>query len=191
MSTHSLEVSKSRRTFVSPLAWLALFASTSAGAMACNSGQTTSPSVGLTEPVRPPKFPDQGRGVPRVETDTLYSMYLTPGIHRVCAGPAPFFRFDSARTAKADPTLQTLANCMKDGALKGKGIRLIGRADPRGTEEYNDKLGLERAKSVKDYLVKAGVEESRIETLSRGKDDASPDPEDWPKDRRVQIELAE
>jgi peptidoglycan-associated lipoprotein len=168
-----------------------LVVSAASASMACNSGQTKSPSVGLTEPIRPPKFPDQGRGAPRVETDTLYSMYLTPGIRSVCAGPAPFFRFDSARTAKADPTLQTLANCMKDGALKGKGIRLIGRADPRGTEEYNEKLGLERAKSVKDYLVKAGVEEARIETLSRGKEDASPDPEDWPKDRRVQIELAD
>ena len=68
---------------------------------------------------------------------------------------------------------------------------MIGRTDPRGTEEYNEKLGQERAKSVKDYLVKAGVEAARIETESRGKDDASPAPEDWPSDRRVQIELVE
>ncbi len=162
-----------------------------AGALACNSGETKSPSVGLTEPIRPPRFPDQGRGASRVETNTLYSMYLSPGIRSACAGPAPFFRFDSANTATADPTLQTLANCMKDGPLKGRSIRLIGRTDPRGTEEYNEKLGQERAKSVKDYLVKAGVEDARIEVTSRGKEDASPAPEDWPSDRRVQIELAD
>ncbi len=158
---------------------------------ACNSGETKSPSVGLTEPIRPPKFPAQGRGAARVETNMLYSMYLTPGVRSACSGPAPFFHFDSASTAKADPTLQTLANCMKDGPLKGKSIRLIGRTDPRGTEEYNEKLGQERAKSVKDYLVKSGVEEARIETSSRGKEDSSPAPEDWPSDRRVQIELSE
>lgn len=170
---------------------LACAASLGSGAVACNSGETKSPSVGLTEPIRPPRFPDQGRGASRIETNTLYSMYLTPGIRSACAGPAPFFQFDSARATKADPTLQTLANCMKDGPLKGKSIRLIGRTDPRGTEEYNEKLGQERAKSVKDYLVKAGVEAARIETESRGKDDASPAPEDWPSDRRVQIELVE
>lgn len=168
-----------------------LLAVVAALAVACNSGETRSPSVGLTEPVNPPKFPDQGRGAPRIETNTLYSMYVTEGVRTACAGPAPYFRFDSATTAKADPTLQTLANCMKDGALKGKTIRLVGRTDPRGTEEYNEQLGHERAKSVKKYLVKAGVDEGRVLTTSLGKEDASPAPQDWPSDRRVQIELAE
>ena len=79
---------------------------------------------------------------------------------------------------------------MKDGPLKGQSIRLVGRTDPRGNEEYNEKLGTKRAESVKSYLVKAGVEAARVEVTSYGKDDASPSPEDWPSDRRVQIELS-
>lgn len=163
--------------------------SVSALAFGCNSGETKSPSVGLTEPVNPPKFPDQGRHASRTETNTLYNMYVTEGIRSVCAGPSPYFHFDASSTTIADPTLQTLAGCMKDGPLKGRSIRLIGRTDPRGTEEYNEKLGAERAKSVKTYLVKAGVEDARIEVMSLGKQDASPTPSDWPSDRRVQIEL--
>ena len=156
----------------------------------CYTVNTPGPARGLTEPVNPPKFPDQGRHASRTETNSLYNMYLTQGITSVCSGPSPFFRFDSATTAKADPTLQTLANCMKDGPLKGQNIRLVGRTDPRGNEEYNEKLGAKRAESVKSYLVKAGVEGARIEVTSYGKDDASPAPEDWPSDRRVQIELS-
>ncbi len=170
-----------------PLSVLAILVTVAAG---CNTTNKPGPSVGLTEPVNPPKFPDQGRHPARVETNSLYNMYLTQGITSVCSGPSPFFRFDSTTTAKADPTLQILANCMKDGPLKGQSIRLIGRTDPRGNEEYNEKLGTKRAESVKGYLVKAGVEAARIEVTSYGKDDASPAPEDWPSDRRVQVELA-
>lgn len=158
---------------------------------ACHSEEPRSPDVGLTKAVAPPQPPDLGRAPPRYETGMIYSMYLTEGVRSVCAGPAPFFRFDSASTAKADPTLQTLASCMSTGPLKGRTIRLIGRTDPRGTEEYNEKPGLERAESVKRYLVKNGVAADRVQTTSLGKDDASPSPADWPTDRRVQIELAE
>ncbi len=158
---------------------------------ACHSEEPRSPSVGLTKPVTPPRTADLGRAPPRYETGMIYSMYVTDGVRSVCAGPAPFFRLDSSDTVKADPTLQTLASCMSTGALKGRAIRLIGRTDPRGTEEYNEKLGLERAESVKRYLVKNGVAADRVQTSSMGKDDASPAPADWPSDRRVQIELVE
>ncbi|NOU29697.1 MAG: OmpA family protein [Polyangiaceae bacterium] len=158
---------------------------------ACHSEEPRSPDVGLTKAVAPPKPPDLGRAPPRYETGMLYSMYLTEGVRSICSGPAPFFRFDSANTIKADPTLQTLASCMSTGPLKGRTIRLIGRTDPRGTEEYNEKLGLERAEAVKKYLVKNGVAADRVQTSSLGKDDASPSPADWPTDRRVQIELSE
>jgi peptidoglycan-associated lipoprotein len=79
---------------------------------------------------------------------------------------------------------------MKSGPLKDRRIALTGRTDPRGSENYNEKLGLERAERVKRYLVANGIDSARIETRSLGKTDASPAPQDWAADRRVEIELA-
>jgi OmpA-OmpF porin, OOP family len=69
-------------------------------------------------------------------------------------------------------------------------VQLVGRADPRGSEEYNEKLGLERAERVKSYLVGQGVEPGRVLTKSLGEKDASPSPADWPNDRHVEVGLA-
>jgi peptidoglycan-associated lipoprotein len=166
---------------------LALAGSTVAG---CHEPEPTSPSVGLTKPVHPPKMPDEGRGASRTEMDQLYSVYIGDALVHSCSGPAPFFSFDSADPKKDQPTMQMLANCMLDGPLKGKSIKLIGHTDPRGTAGYNDKLGLERAERVQRYLVAHGVDSGRVEVGSVGADEARDTPKDWPKDRRVEIQLA-
>lgn len=91
-----------------------------------------------------------------------YNIWLGQ-VQDFCKGPAPFFDFDSGKPDADDqPTMQVLASCMIDGALKGKSIRLVGDSDPRGTETYNDKLGLERAHHVKRYLVDHKVDASRV-----------------------------
>ena len=149
-----------------------------------------SPEVGLTKPVDPPKMPDLGRGAPRHAQDTLYSIFIGDAVVRSCSGPAPFFDFDSSdANAKDQPTMQMLSNCMLDGPLKGKTIKLIGHTDPRGSASYNDKLGLERAGRVKRYLVTHGVTENRVQVDTVGEDEARDTPKDWPKDRRVEIQL--
>lgn len=156
---------------------------------ACRTKEPASPTVGLEEPVDPPQAPDLGRGANRVSTDVL-NMYMADAVFEVCKGPSPFFEFDSAKVGPTDkPTMQVLANCMIDGPLAGKKIQLIGRTDPRGSEEYNEELGLERAERVKKYLVDRGIDANRVETTSLGKQDASPAPKDWASDRRVEIRL--
>ena len=45
-----------------------------------------------------------------------------------------------------------------------------GHADERGTREYNLALGERRANAAKNYLVSLGVNPSRIQTLSYGKE---------------------
>ena len=108
----------------------------------------------------------------------------------MCAGPAPFFEFDSSDTRETDqPTMQALADCMITGPLRGKAIKLIGHTDPRGAPGYNDRLGFERAERVKRYLVTHGVDAGRVEVRSVGEGEASQAPKDWPTDRRVEIEL--
>jgi outer membrane protein OmpA-like peptidoglycan-associated protein len=131
--------------------------------------------------------PDLGRGPAHVEyRETLLLVPLE--VRRGCAGLDPRFAFDSVRVAPGEtPGLKALAACMQTGALAGKAVRLVGRADQRGSVTYNEQLGRERAEAVKLTLMKAGIDADRIQIDSRGKDDAHPNPIDW--DRRVDIEV--
>ena len=49
-------------------------------------------------------------------------------------------------------------------------VLIEGHCDERGTNEYNLALGDRRANSAKNYLVKSGVMESRITTISYGEE---------------------
>ena len=170
--------------------FLALVVVTAAATVAgCHEPEPISPSVGLTKAVDPPKMPDLGRGAARSSQDTLYAVWVGDAIAHMCSGPAPFFEFDSADAKKDQPTMQMLSNCMIDGPLRGKTIKLIGHTDPRGSVGYNDKLGLERAEKVKTYLVAHGVEVSRVQTDTVGEDDANQAPAKWKTDRRVEIQI--
>ena len=52
------------------------------------------------------------------------------------------------------------------------GVRVLveGHCDDRGSNEYNLALGDRRANSAKDYLVRSGVAETRITTISYGEE---------------------
>jgi outer membrane protein OmpA-like peptidoglycan-associated protein len=131
--------------------------------------------------------PDLGRGEPRAETEVTM-MYLPTEIQTVCAGTDPKFAYNSQGVEAGDnKSLHVLAECMKTGPLSGKTIKLIGHADVRGTEPYNDRLGKRRAEAVKMYLMKTGVPSERLMTETVGKTGSTPPPEDW--DRRVDFEV--
>src|SRR6201988_1750397 len=49
-------------------------------------------------------------------------------------------------------------------------ITIAGHCDERGTREYNLALGERRANAAKQYLVSLGVESSRLQTVSYGKE---------------------
>ncbi len=101
------------------------------------------------------------------------------------------FDFDSSQIGDEDRTLlAAVARCLVEGALRGRGVALVGRADPRGEEEYNLSLGEARATAVRRYLKDLGVQEERLRATSRGKIDATgTDEAGWAKDRRVDIQL--
>jgi peptidoglycan-associated lipoprotein len=105
---------------------------------------------------------------------------------------APKFDFDQANLEPTDrDVLRQVAQCLTTGPLKGQAIHLVGRADPRGEEEYNMVLGSSRAASVKTYLSQLGVDQGKISTTSRGKLDANGyDDASWRLDRRVDILLS-
>ncbi|MEH6695134.1 MAG: peptidoglycan-associated lipoprotein Pal [Hyphomonas sp.] len=65
-------------------------------------------------------------------------------------------------------------------------ILVAGNCDERGTREYNLALGERRASIVKDYLVSLGVDSSRIDTISYGKERpiaAGSDEQSWALNR--------
>jgi peptidoglycan-associated lipoprotein len=103
----------------------------------------------------------------------------------------PKFDYDKDElTAEDRAVLDQIAQCLTTGALKGKAVALIGRADPRGTEEYNLGLGSRRAHSVSQYLVRLGVQQPQLAVTTRGALDAKgTDDATWKEDRRVDIQL--
>lgn len=67
-------------------------------------------------------------------------------------------------------------------------ILIEGHCDERGTAEYNLALGERRANSAKQYLVQLGISESRISTVSYGKErpvDPGHNEAAWAKNRRA------
>jgi len=104
----------------------------------------------------------------------------------------PKFDYDKDELTPEDrQVLDQIATCLTTGALKGKAVSLIGRADPRGTEEYNLGLGSRRAQSVNDYLARLGVTQPQLAISTRGALDASgTDEAGWAADRRVDVQLA-
>jgi peptidoglycan-associated lipoprotein len=95
-----------------------------------------------------------------------------------------YFDFDSAvLRPDAVSALKETAQCLiKKGA---KNIIVEGHCDPRGTEEYNMGLGLERANAVKKFLVNYGISKKEIKVFSKGEEEASgTDEETWSYDRK-------
>lgn len=103
----------------------------------------------------------------------------------------PTFDYDKTELSSEDrEVLQQLATCLAIGAAKERSLGLIGRADPRGTEEYNLGLGARRAHAVALYLQRLGVPADRLAETTRGAIDAAgTDEESWRRDRRVDLEL--
>ena len=110
-------------------------------------------------------WPDLGHGVERG-----FTIELGPDALASCRNVSPKFPYASARVlVESRPELDALAGCLNHPSMLDRTLVLVGRADPRGTTEYNDTLGLKRAESIKRILVGDGVAESRIEIATRGK----------------------
>ncbi|HEY3739365.1 MAG TPA: OmpA family protein [Bryobacteraceae bacterium] len=79
------------------------------------------------------------------------------------------FDFNSAVLTDGFPSMLRLAELLK--ANPGYKVRAEGHADGVGSESYNEHLGLQRAQTVRDFLVKYGASATQVETTSKGKDD--------------------
>lgn len=102
-----------------------------------------------------------------------------------------YFEFDSY-TIKSDyfPKLNEMGKWLKQ--YKNLKIAVEGHCDERGTIEYNLALGQKRAEAVKNYLVKLGVDEASIKTISFGKEipaDSGHGEDAWAKNRRASFKI--
>jgi peptidoglycan-associated lipoprotein len=123
----------------------------------------------------------------------MTQVHIDDAILKACGmkSDETFFAFDSAKLdANEVKPLSDVAICFTTGPLKGKSLKLIGRADPRGEHEYNMVLGQSRADSVASFLRSKGLEKSHISTTSRGAIEATGTEEvGWARDRRVDVML--
>jgi peptidoglycan-associated lipoprotein len=131
---------------------------------------------------------------------TNSTIFLSDRLRQACAittvesvKEAPKFDFDrNAIVAEDRDVLAQVAQCLTTGPLKGRSVRLVGRADPRGTQEYNMALGARRSNAVLKYLSGLGVADPQMSETSRGALDATGnDDAAWRQDRRVDIDLLE
>jgi peptidoglycan-associated lipoprotein len=172
--------------------------------------RTTRPVVALTlalaalatacgsSPKKSAKSPDPGMSAEvehKTEPAEPDSVTIAPELKSMCKiddGVAAKFGYDSASLIGKSSGLDKLADCMTTGALKGKRVKLVGRADPRGMEQYNMVLGAARADAVRRYLSGHGVGENAMTVTSRGElDSTGTDESGWANDRRVDVELAQ
>ena len=97
-----------------------------------------------------------------------------------------YFDFDKANIS---PDAREILKANADYILKNSNATVVieGNCDERGTAEYNMALGQRRAQEAKKYLVNLGVKNSKMKTISYGKErpfDPGHDEQAWAKNRR-------
>lgn len=97
---------------------------------------------------------------------------ITPGSRRdfeVNVGDRVLFDYNTSDLDEGDRAI-----LQKQAAWLAKypqvTLQVEGHADERGTREYNIALGARRAQAVKEFLVSLGVNSSRVDTISYGKE---------------------
>jgi peptidoglycan-associated lipoprotein len=80
-----------------------------------------------------------------------------------------YFDFDKSDIRPQDEESLTRDARFLD-AHRQVAVTIEGHCDDRGSEEYNLALGDRRASSTKKYLVSLGIPESRVQTMSYGKE---------------------
>lgn len=96
---------------------------------------------------------------------------------------------DAHLTAQDIDQLTTLGQLA--GSIEGVKIQVSGYADPRGDQDYNVALSLDRAQSVAAVLTKAGLKEDQLVVQALGAKDAAPtgNLDDYAFERRVSVRL--
>lgn len=126
------------------------------------------------------------------DTDTMRRSFAGPTLVDMsrtevadCDFATLYFDYNSdVLTNDARDRLADVASCLGSG--ESMPLHLLGAADPRGTEEYNLALGDRRARSVRAYLVRLGVDPELVSFSTVGEELAIGTNEPtWALDRHV------
>jgi peptidoglycan-associated lipoprotein len=102
-----------------------------------------------------------------------------------------YFDYDAAELR--DDTREALeAKLPLMARYPGLRVRVGGHTDDRGADEYNLALGQRRAASIKRFLTERGVEASRVQIVSFGKERPSCEEQAescWSRNRRAEFEV--
>lgn len=137
---------------------------------------------------------DQRRAMERATEGTGVDVVRTPDNQLKLNIPSDisFATGSAALKPELRDVLQQFAQGLKENP--GTLVRVVGHTDNVGSDALNNKLSLERADTVRDFLEDRGVSRSRIDVAGRGEREpiASNDSaEGRAKNRRVEIFLRE
>lgn len=108
-----------------------------------------------------------------------------------CGDTPVYFDLDSSSlSADSTEVVRNVVQCLTQNG--GWRVTVEGHADERGSTQYNLALGERRAKTVADYLRNAGIDRSRVNTVSFGEEkpvDPGHDEAAWAKNRRVEFRI--
>ncbi len=112
----------------------------------------------------------------------------TGGENGACSVTPVHFDFDSHDlTADQRATLERDVQCLQQRSAQN--VTVTGKADPRGTEEYNLALGERRARTVTQYMTSLGMDGEVLEAHSVGEEFArGTDESSWAEDRRADLD---
>ncbi len=140
------------------------------GSMSGDNGNVTATAAPVTQQAAPQPGPTPG-----TEQDLVVNV-----------GDRVFFatnKYDLSPEARA--TIEKQAQWLKE--YPNINVTIEGHCDERGTEEYNLALGEKRAIAVRNYLVALGINASRLQTISYGKERPAvlgDNPAAWAQNRR-------
>jgi OOP family OmpA-OmpF porin len=118
----------------------------------------------------------EGNGLPRE----------TSGQAQACELEVYFTTDSASLDQRSQHNLDTVADCIKRHEVDHATI--VGSADPSGSKEHNDKLSLERARVVAEYLRGRGVPENDIRVRGKGAV-AQSDRDLWPVERNADVKV--
>jgi peptidoglycan-associated lipoprotein len=97
-----------------------------------------------------------------------------------------YFAYDSSVVKPGEKAkVASVADYLKGNSSDA--VKIEGHCDERGTEEYNRALGERRALAVREELIRLGIDQTRVDTISYGKDkpvDPGHNDSAWRKNRR-------
>jgi len=148
-------------------------------------GQKARPLVPPEESTRPPATEVTRPEIGEPEENPIQPLEAAEGEE----GPLADIHFDYDKynlTDEAADAMAVNAEYLMDHP--DAKVLIEGHCDERGTEEYNLALGEKRALTARDFLVRFGIDRSRISIISYGEErplDPAPNETAWSLNRRA------